>query len=197
MNADQGNVVRVSAKAFKMKIKNKKDFYEAMIRNGFYLPSYKSSLVTQTYMEKIMKGQLWCPMHGDIKRLPCPRPPSKEVLLDKFLNYMRAQGLTDQEHGVSLARSPDKDWLIDVVSTLMPDDEIFRKGYLPPRTRAINSEVDTIEVNQFFLEDLPVSSTKSKRTRLQLVTQGTKAAKTLYMKQRIDAMARQLHDMEQ
>ena len=36
------------------KIRDKKDLYEVCIRNGYYLPSIKSNMVTEAYMLNVI-----------------------------------------------------------------------------------------------------------------------------------------------
>ena len=65
-------------------IVNKLDLYEACQHNAYYLPRYKSSMITEEWLRAIISGQAWCPRFTDIKLRPCPRHPSKDVLLNKF-----------------------------------------------------------------------------------------------------------------
>ena len=62
---------------------------------------------------------------------------------------------------------PNKDWLLDVLATLTPDDEIFRKNYLRPPKKSKLSEIESIELPASFLIDLPLSSSKVKRKGLR------------------------------
>lgn len=60
---------------------NKRMFYEAAIRNGFYLPKFKSSIITEEYITDVVNGRLYCPKFDDIRMKPCPRPPDKDELI--------------------------------------------------------------------------------------------------------------------
>ena len=42
------------------KIRDKKDMYEAAQRNGWYLPSYKSNMVTEAYLLNVIEGTTYC-----------------------------------------------------------------------------------------------------------------------------------------
>ena len=42
------------------KIRDKKDLYEVCIRNGYYLPSIKSNMVTEAYMLNVIQGTYFC-----------------------------------------------------------------------------------------------------------------------------------------
>ena len=62
--------------------------------------------------------------------LGCPRPPNKSVLLEKFWNFVNFKkfdlSCVDPEKHI-----PDKRWLLDVLATYTPEDEIFRMSYNP------------------------------------------------------------------
>lgn len=62
----------LTVKKFTEKIKCKGDLYEALIRNGYFLPSKKSSISRETYLIGIMTGKVYCPKMGDIKLKGCP-----------------------------------------------------------------------------------------------------------------------------
>jgi hypothetical protein len=47
---------KVSASAFSLKVRDKKDLYELASRNGFFLPSFKSRAVTEDYLIGILRN---------------------------------------------------------------------------------------------------------------------------------------------
>lgn len=103
-------------------MQDKRDLYEAVQRNGWYVPSYKSNACNEKYLKKVLLGKVYCPKYEDIKMLPCPRPPSKTVLYEKFKAIMASKKFTiafDDKH------LPDAKWLLAVIATLNPTDEIF------------------------------------------------------------------------
>ena len=61
-------------------IGNKADLYEAAVRNGWYMPKFKSTIITEDYITRFITGRVYCPKYCDIKLMPCPKPPEKEVL---------------------------------------------------------------------------------------------------------------------
>ena len=63
---------------------------------------------------------------------------------------------------------PDKRWLLDVLATYTPGDEIFAKNYNPPERASKLSEIKTIEVPVDFMKDLPFSRRKSRRKGLRM-----------------------------
>ena len=93
-----------------------------MIRNGFYLPSIKSTIVTVDYMQNVRYKVIWCLMYGEIKLLPCPNPPNKFELISEFEKLAKAIGA---KTGITDLKVPDKGWLLAAIGTLKPDHAIF------------------------------------------------------------------------
>ena len=85
-------------------VKTKEHLYKAMTRNRWFLPKFKSSIITQEYMKGVRAKKLWCPMYDDLKPLPCPDPPSKETLLDEVVKYtlLTATLTSEQRQIISL-----------------------------------------------------------------------------------------------
>ena len=123
--------IRVTVDDFSRYIASKRDFYDAMVASGYYLPRYKSSMITEEYMRDILGGRTFCPHYKYVKLLPCPRPPPVELLLRKFYRIFESRNLLNN-CSVDEVHQPDKRWLLDLVSTFRPDDEIFRKDHRPP-----------------------------------------------------------------
>ena len=175
-------VPKVKVEEFAKYIQNKSDLYEACLRNDWYLPKYKSSMVTEAYLKNVMIGKTWCPRYSELKPKPCPRPPYKQILIDKFLAAAIDKGY--QSIGMDEDHLPDKRWLLDVLAKLTPDDEIFRKNYLPPPKKSKLSEIEAIELPANFLADLPLSKSKVKRKGLKTITDGNKLGKIEALKMR-------------
>ena len=57
-------------------ITNKKDYWEALVRNQYYLPKYSSTCTTIDYLQKVRAGRFWVPKCPQINHLPCPNPPT-------------------------------------------------------------------------------------------------------------------------
>ena len=45
-------------------ITGKRDLYYATIRHGYYLPSFKSSIITEDYINGVIEGRIYCPKIG-------------------------------------------------------------------------------------------------------------------------------------
>ncbi len=56
----------------------------------------------------------------------------KEALLNKLKTICIASNLNISWINVEKNQTPDKKWLVDVIATLNPNDEIFKKDYVAP-----------------------------------------------------------------
>ena len=86
-------------------IGGKADLYEAAIRNGWYLPKYKSTIITEHYLQSVIFGKMYCPKFAEIRLVPCPRPPDKDTLLKDFRKLTSTQRLST---GIDDVHVPDK-----------------------------------------------------------------------------------------
>jgi hypothetical protein len=182
------NTRKMTVDEFFRLIQNRRDLYEAVQRNGYYLPKLKTTMITEDYMRNVISGKAFCPKYAEIKMLPCPRPPCKQVLLDKFHRICHGQNLVHT--GVDDKHIPDKRWLLDFVSTFKPDDEIFKKNYIPPAKETKLSELKTIEMPASFLNDLPQSTRRSRRRGLRISKEGIAGQKM----ERLKRMRKELGD---
>ena len=70
------------------------------------------------------------------------KAPLKEVILSKLMQVCTARNFNiswiDETH------SPKKDWLINLIATVDPHNEIFRKDYVPPPIRKRLKDIETI-----------------------------------------------------
>ena len=112
---------------------------------------------------------MFCPKYERIKLLPCPRPPGKKILFEKFMAYMRHKKF---DPGFDEDKQPDAKWLLTCLSTFTPDDEIFKKSYVPPVKESKLSQIEAIELPSSFLKDLPLTKRKVKRRGLHMFGEG-------------------------
>ena len=162
----RSQLAQVSVRDVADKIKSKADLYEAALRNGYFLPKIKCSIITEEYMYGILTGTVLCPKYKDIKLLPCPKPPDKETLI---LYAQDATADQTKSLGIDGTHTPDKSWLLAIISTYNPGCEIFRKSYLPaPRVEKIEDKAK-IALPADFLEGLPASRRKTKKRRLGIL----------------------------
>ena len=75
---------KMTANKFSEYVMDVHDLYELGLRNGFYLPEESSSAVNELMLLHVLNEKYWCPLYDTIKLKPCPKAPSKEVLIDKL-----------------------------------------------------------------------------------------------------------------
>ena len=121
-----------------------------------------------------MIGKAWCPLFKQINMRPCPRPPNKDILLDKFWGLVDAMkfpmiGVDREKH------KPDKRWLLDIIATFNPSDRIFDKDYQPPLRATQLDQIKAIPIPTAFVTGLPLSRRKSRRKGLRMTKEGLRA----------------------
>ena len=172
---------KMTSAAFSGFIKDVKDLYNVALRNGYYLPKQSSSAVNEIMLYQILQGNYWCPKYKDMKLQPCVKAPVKEVLIGRVLDHCIRLG-----HNVAWIDDmhwPDKEWLVAVLGTLNPDDEIFRKDYVAPPVRKRLQDVETIVLPNEVFEGLPASKSKGKARRLKIVSEAFAQEKATRLKE--------------
>ena len=72
--------------------------------------------------------------------------------------------------------TPNKDWLVAVLSTYSPDLKIFKKDYVAPSRVLKADDTPNIALPSDFLDNLPPSRKKTKAKRLTMLSKGKKEA---------------------
>ncbi|MFN9905717.1 MAG: hypothetical protein ACK56F_06255, partial [bacterium] len=129
----------------------------------------------------ILQNIYWFPKYQDIRMKACSKPPMKEVLIQKLSDVCTMENYNiawiDEKH------RPDKKWLIDVLGTLKPDDEIFKKNYVAPPISKKLKDIETIVMPSQIFEDMPSSKSKAKARRLKVVSEAFAQEKASRLKQ--------------
>ena len=66
-------------------IRNKADLHDSAMRNDWYVPPLKSTIVTVKWLKAVINGKLWCPKYAKIRLRPCHTPPPKELIMHELL----------------------------------------------------------------------------------------------------------------
>ena len=114
-----------------LKYKNKAQLVKMMHRNGYYLPSKSSTIITVNWMLDVKDGIEWCPKYVDVKLRACVDRPLKSYIMQELRSEIMAHNLKltfDKSH------SADVDWLLVCLSTLNPEHRYFKKDYYPSKT---------------------------------------------------------------
>ena len=125
-------------------IRDMGDYYNALIRHGWLLPSWSCAMITRPYLDGIRVNKYYCPHKSDrIPNLYVANPPPKEVLLKIWKRSARkmAEEEPDQDDKVNAilatltlieqeGKLPDNNWIITCLADVPgPDCEIFQKKY--------------------------------------------------------------------
>jgi hypothetical protein len=114
-----------------MKARTKHNEYEAMLRNGFIMPKFNSTIVNKVYMYRVKAQLEYCPMTTDIKVYKiCINPPSKDYLLGQIQEELtKREDLRDLTYDEK--HLPDVEWCVKALLALNPGHHIFEKDYVP------------------------------------------------------------------
>ena len=120
-------------------VRGRRDFHNAMRRNGWLLPALTQPLCTLDFMQQARAGKVFCPRVEMVRRRPvCVAPPPNTTLIAKVraaTEAREAAGLDCAPLRRLLARlhyrqAANQAFLVLVLHVLEPADEIFRPDYL-------------------------------------------------------------------
>ena len=157
------------------------DLYNLAKRNSFHLPDLKSAAINEVMLLGVLRGEYWCPKVEDIRIKNCVKPPLKEIVASKVWETCTSRELNLA--WMDPAHIPNKKWLLEVLATLKPEDEIFRKDYVAPPVRKRLRDVETIVLPDELFQNMPKSTSKVKARRLKVVSQAIAAEKTTRLKE--------------
>lgn len=138
-------------------LRDKRAYYELLVRAGFFLPKLSSKFINQKMLMLIREAKVFVPKQAQVVFRVCCTPPSKQTLIDKYLAYCGANSL---EHGINAKAQnyPDKEYLVLAISTLSNgNDDIFGRNYYPlAKQPRINTPAKfTITNNDGLLTNIP------------------------------------------
>ena len=151
----------ISLEEAKAKVPDKKALYEALLRNGYFMPPYSNRIITIQYMEKVKSGEVYVPKYDIVRLRPCPNPPVKKRVFDEILKEMTRVGL---KFGLKNEGYASTDWLLAILSTCNQEHEFFWKSYTPSsedsKYSRVKRQTDCSNADGFY-DGLPV---KKQRT---------------------------------
>ena len=68
-----------------MLVANVPEMYDALERNGLFLPKLTSKICTRDFLRQIKAGTTYCPRYADLKLLPCPKKPSSNAVQEALI----------------------------------------------------------------------------------------------------------------
>ena len=171
------------------------DLYNMGIRNGFYLPKQSSSAVNELMLTNVLKKNYWCPMTKDIRLKSIVKAPLKEVILVKLCQICVARKLNIA--WIDDAHKPNKEWLVNVIATLDPENEIFDKNYVAPPIKTRLRDIETIVLPTELFEGLPKSTSKNKVRRLKVISEALATEKSTRLKDIRDNLDHEIVEQEE
>ena len=123
----------MSSSAISQYVMSIQDLYDMAVRNGYFMPKQTCSAVNELMLFNVLQGKYWCPKTEDIRMKSIVKAPLKEVILSKLMQVCIDRNLNIA--WIDDAHSPNKEWLVHVIATLDPTNEIFRKDYMPQPIR--------------------------------------------------------------
>ena len=110
------------------------DVHEILIRYGLALPQRGSHWLTKKMMMAMYRGDVYCPKFAELKPRPCPKPPTRAVLVEELNKEIQKRYLSKTRCIVTTAaRMPDQKWLLDALSALNAGHTFFTRSYTPDR----------------------------------------------------------------
>ena len=161
-------------------VRSKVHLHKACVRNGFHMPHIKASICTLEYLLRVKDRRVFCPAQEAIKLKACLTPPRKEELL-KYIRRIEATIEKSFAIEEKAGRWPDVAWMLQIISTYLPDCEIFKKNYLPkPAAKPEVNVLKELDNADGFFTDLPELQSKkdlSSRRNIWSKTANTLEAK--------------------
>ena len=151
--------VQISHEEMKLKVNSKKLLWEALRRNGIYVPDFKCKCININYLENVKNQIYWAPPYKFLSIRPCPTPPKKSVIFNEIMKACRNSdplvnlGIKD-EHGATT------EYFLHLLSTIDAQHPFFSKGYLPSaedsKFSRPNKEAIRYDNSNGFFDGLPV-----------------------------------------
>ena len=70
-------------------IVDKKSFYEAFVRNNYYMPKYSESCITIKFLRGVRDGKNFMPKTDMITKKQVADPPSKKVVAAELARVLK------------------------------------------------------------------------------------------------------------
>ncbi len=149
-------------------IQNKKELYDAMVRNQNFMADYKSPCMSIGYLLDCKEQNVYVLKTKDVRLRNCLTPPPKYMVFDAIRSKLRAEAhaverSTVQYLGFDEDQLPDSRWLLAVLSTLDPDHEFFSKNFVyEAEKKQPAGGVQVVDNQDGFYSGLPTPKRKRK-----------------------------------
>lgn len=114
--------------------------YRLMIKKDFFLPSETSKCITEAYLLDSLKGKIFTIKISEIK----PFLLKKDINATKIELFNLLHAKIDKPLGFDLNQLPDRDWMVDVLHTLDPNNTLFVNNVTNILTRDLPEGYDSL-----------------------------------------------------
>ena len=157
-------------------VNDRESLFESMRRNQLFTPEKKEAIMTTAFMKGCIGYEtFWLPKCQEIRILNCVDPPNRATLAEMVSQHMRNSPLTGNEPFDSsfrrtaleiVKKPPNKEWLLYMLATMNPENEIFKKDYIKPKVSSvIGANPDLVANTDNWFTDLPARMRQNKRTQ--------------------------------
>jgi len=111
-------------------------------------------------MWNVLHNEYFSLKYDNIKKRPCPRPPTVKMLIEAVSDELIEQNW--RPLGITGNHLPDKEYLLTILSSIRPDHEFFAKDYKPP-PRITKKKVNKGDLNSLaqLFEGMPKEDLKT------------------------------------
>lgn len=113
----------VSVNKLALLLPNKSCLYRFLVRDlGYYLPKESSKAIREAYLLGVLRGEFYSLKNNEKKELMLKEDLSagKSELIDELIQKV------PKSMGFSLETAPNRDWLLDVLNTLDPNNRLLK-----------------------------------------------------------------------
>ena len=73
---------------------DKETMYEWMIRLGYFMPAFNSSIISVKFMDRILREDIFMPKFTDLHPARIAKPPTKKEMKDELIRIMEGLDYT-------------------------------------------------------------------------------------------------------
>ena len=128
-----------------------------MLRNGYHMPRYKSSLCSVDWMQAVKVQDFFCPLAKDCSPIVLATPPKLDLII-VLLEEEAARSRPRKRLGFTEKCIPDKSWAIQVLFYFNPKHKFFDKGF---EAKRVADEILVANDDHFF-DNLPIGPMKKR-----------------------------------
>jgi hypothetical protein len=78
----------ISRTELSTKCRNRKDLHRGLVQDGWYLPDVKHPICSVKFLKEIITDHCYCPKLNSIQFKNCFMPPSNEILIGFYQEYV-------------------------------------------------------------------------------------------------------------